>query len=120
MSCWEVEMLRLKKEAEEEKRRGFIGVPGTMNSVVNDPSINPNVWEKKDNVNNPAHYNHKGIECINAIEASMEPSQFKGYLKGNIIKYLWRYEYKNGTEDLNKARWYLNKLIETWEKSNAE
>lgn len=69
----------------------------------------------KDAVNNPHHYNHKGVECIAAIEASMEPSQFKGYLKGNIIKYLWRYEYKNGVEDLKKARWYLNKLITTWE-----
>lgn len=73
----------------------------------------------KDNVNNPHHYNHKGVECINAIEASMEPSQFKGYLKGNIIKYLWRYEYKNGIEDLKKAQWYLNKLITTWENKDA-
>jgi len=73
----------------------------------------------KDNVNNPHHYNHKGVECINAIEASMEPNQFKGYLKGNIIKYLWRYEYKNGVEDLKKAQWYLNKLITTWENKDA-
>lgn len=73
----------------------------------------------KDNVNNPHHYNHKGVECIAAIEASMEPTQFKGYLKGNILKYLWRYEYKNGLEDLKKAQWYLNKLITTWENENA-
>jgi hypothetical protein len=73
----------------------------------------------KDNVNNPHHYNHKGVECIAAIEASMEPSQFKGYLKGNIIKYLWRYEYKNGVEDLKKAQWYLNKLITVWENKDA-
>lgn len=73
----------------------------------------------KDAVNNPQHYNHRGIECISAIEASMAPSQFQGYLKGNIIKYLWRYEYKNGLEDLKKAQWYLNKLIEkTPEKLN--
>jgi hypothetical protein len=65
-----------------------------------------------DAVNNPNHYNHKGIECIAAIEASMEPQQFQGYLKGNVLKYLWRYEYKNGLEDLKKAQWYLNKLVD--------
>ena len=41
----------------------------------------------------------------------MTPDQFKGYLKGNIIKYLWRSEHKNRLEDLEKAKWYLEKLI---------
>lgn len=69
---------------------------------------------KKDMVNHPPHYNHNrlGIECIKAIEASMTKDAFEGYLKGNIMKYLWRYEYKNQSEDLLKAQWYLNKLIE--------
>ena len=40
---------------------------------------------------------------------------FENYLQGNIIKYIWRYNYKNGTEDLKKAQWYLNKLIEVKE-----
>lgn len=68
----------------------------------------------KDNVNSPKHYNHNehGIECIQAIQASMSKEEFQGYLKGNCIKYLWRYKYKNGLEDLNKAQWYSNKLIE--------
>jgi hypothetical protein len=69
---------------------------------------------KKDMVNHPPHYNHNrlGIECIKAIEASMTEDAFMGYLKGNIMKYLWRYEYKNQGEDLLKAQWYLNKLID--------
>ena len=69
---------------------------------------------KKDMVNHPPHYNHNrlGIECIKAIEASMTEDAFMGYLKGNIMKYLWRYEYKNQEEDLLKAQWYLNKLID--------
>ena len=67
-----------------------------------------------DNVNNPAHYNQSGIECISAIKASMSNEQFCGYLKGNIIKYMWRYEDKNKLEDLKKAQWYLNKLIESY------
>jgi hypothetical protein len=60
---------------------------------------------------NPTHY--KGtIECIDAIESAMTKEGFRGYLKGNIIKYVWRYDRKNGVEDLEKAQWYLNKLIE--------
>jgi len=67
--------------------------------------------EKEDNVNNPSHYNKAGIECIEAIAAATGDG-FQYYLQGNIIKYLWRYRYKNGNEDLKKAQWYLNKLIE--------
>tara|TARA_R100000541_G_scaffold142_3_gene509 strand:- start:3901 stop:4140 length:240 start_codon:yes stop_codon:yes gene_type:complete len=66
-----------------------------------------------DMVNSPPHYNTGNIECIVAIEESMTPDAFKGYLKGNILKYIWRYEAKNGTQDLEKAQWYLNKLVET-------
>jgi hypothetical protein len=69
-----------------------------------------------DNVEKPAHYNQSGIECIQAIEASMTSDQFCGYLKGNVQKYIWRYEDKNKIEDLKKAQWYLNKLIETYEQ----
>lgn len=66
------------------------------------------------NVNHPQHYcsSDNGIECIDAIEASMTVEQFKGFLKGNIEKYLWRYENKGGVEDLEKARWYLERLIQ--------
>ena len=65
-----------------------------------------------DPVNNPAHYNHKGVEAIAAIEASMTDEEFQGYLKGNCMKYLWRYKYKGKpVEDLKKAQWYLEKLI---------
>ena len=64
-----------------------------------------------DMVNNPKHYNQSGIECIDAIKA-MTDDGFQFYLQGNIMKYLWRYRYKNGVEDLKKAEWYLKKLIE--------
>ena len=60
-----------------------------------------------DNVNHPAHYTQGGIECIEAIRASMTHEAFKGYLKGNVIKYMWRYEHKGGLESLQKAQWYL-------------
>jgi len=64
-----------------------------------------------DLVNNPPHYNQTGIECVEAIAAATD-DRFEYYLQGNILKYLWRYRYKNGIEDLKKAQWYLNKLIE--------
>ena len=67
---------------------------------------------KADNVNNPSHYNKGGIECIEAIKASMTHEAFCGYLKGNIIKYTWRYEVKGGVESLQKAQWYTNRLLE--------
>ena len=61
-------------------------------------------------VDSPPHYNSTEIECIEAIAAATSDG-FEYYLQGNIMKYLWRYRYKNGVEDLEKARWYLNKLI---------
>ena len=67
--------------------------------------------QEEDMVNSPSHYNKTGIECIDAIRAATADG-YEYYLQGNIMKYLWRYRYKNGTEDLKKARWYLDKLIE--------
>jgi hypothetical protein len=67
-----------------------------------------------DMVNSPSHYNSSDIECIDAIEA-MLGDEFSAYLQGNITKYLWRFKQKNGVEDLKKAQWYLNKLIQQYE-----
>jgi hypothetical protein len=62
---------------------------------------------------NPNHYKQGKVECIDAIEsATINLNGFEGYLVGNIIKYTWRYDNKNGLEDLFKANWYLDKLIE--------
>ena len=63
-----------------------------------------------DMVNKPPHYNESDIECIDAIEASMTKEAFDGYLKGNVLKYLWRYEKKGGKEDLYKENWSLTRL----------
>lgn len=63
-----------------------------------------------DPVNHPSHYTQGGIECIDAIQASMSPEEFAGYLKGNCQKYIWRYKQKGGAQDLAKARWYLERL----------
>jgi hypothetical protein len=64
-----------------------------------------------DMVNKPPHYNQNGIECITAIEAATGKN-FKYYLQGNVLKYLWRFDYKGDpVNDLRKAEWYLNRLI---------
>ena len=69
-------------------------------------------WGNVDMVNSPPHYNQTGIECIHAISAATGDG-FKYYLQGNIMKYLWRFDYKDKPlEDLKKAQWYLDKLIE--------
>ena len=73
-----------------------------------------------DTVNNPTHYNTGSIECIEAIEESMSSHAFKGYLKGNCMKYLWRYDYKGKqVEDLEKADWYLNRLTAMVTEENS-
>jgi len=69
-------------------------------------------YADEDVVNNPNHYNNGSIECIEGIQASMSAEAFSGYLKGNCMKYLWRYDYKGKPlEDLQKAQWYLAELI---------
>jgi hypothetical protein len=71
-------------------------------------------------VDSPAHYNVGSIEAIDAIESSMNFDETVGYLKGSALKYLFRYRYKGRSlEDLKKARWYLNRLIDKWEQPDA-
>ena len=73
--------------------------------------IGKEAYGNLDMVNEPPHYNQAGIECIDAIQAALTPEEFRGYCKGNNLKYTWREQYKNKTEDLRKAAWYLDKLL---------
>jgi len=66
----------------------------------------------KDNVNHPSHYTQGAIECIDAIkEATKGLFGIEAVCTANIIKYVWRWKFKNGVEDLRKADWYLQRLI---------
>lgn len=66
----------------------------------------------KDNVNHPGHYTKGGIECIDAIKAATEGlTGMEAVCTGNAIKYLWRWKWKNGAEDIRKAIWYLQRLL---------
>ena len=63
-----------------------------------------------DKVNSPPHYNNGGMECIDYIQQQLS-EHFSSYCQGNVIKYLHRWRYKNGVEDLKKAEWYLKAMI---------
>ena len=66
-----------------------------------------------DPINHPSHYTGGKVQCIDAIEAATIGLEgIEAVCTGNVIKYCWRWKLKNGTEDLKKARWYLDKLIQ--------
>lgn len=68
---------------------------------------------KDDKVNHPSHYTQGKVECIDAIEAAtVHKTGLDAVCTANIMKYIWRCESKNGLEDLKKARWYLEKMIQ--------
>jgi hypothetical protein len=72
----------------------------------------PMPQRKVEMVHHPDHYNVGNIECIDAIESALSPDQFAGFCRGNAIKYIWRCDSKGGKEDLKKALWYLERLID--------
>ena len=70
------------------------------------------VGNLNDMVNHPQHYTQSKYECIDVIEEITKPcNMFEAYIIGTVLKYIWRFKYKNGLEDLKKARWYLDRLI---------
>ena len=76
------------------------------------PNEHPVFGKPVDMVESPPHYNNGGIECIEAIEAMLSRDEYIGYLRGNALKYMWRFRYKSKPfEDLRKARWYEERLM---------
>ena len=99
LKCYECEDCNMKHPTED----AFDVFNGTYTVSSDDP------------VNSPKHYNRGGIECIDAIEAMTE--KMSGDIAphaANVLKYLWRCEYKNGLQDIDKAVWYLNRLRDRW------
>ena len=85
---------------------------GANVGAVEGKKVSGSVLEKEEKVNHPKHYNQGGIECIDAIEsATIGLEGVESFYTGNIIKYIWRWKYKNGIEDLKKIQFYLNRLI---------
>ena len=70
--------------------------------------------QKPDMVNHPPHYTQGEIECIEAIKYinnKLHMEGYEGYCLGNFIKYIWRCNFKNGWEDIDKAIFYLDELL---------
>lgn len=94
--CWYIEYYHLEKIGETDTE-----------TKVEKMNID------KEMVNHPSHYTSGKVECIDAIEsATGDLTGIEAVCTANIIKYVWRWKLKNGVEDLEKAKWYLNKLIE--------
>ena len=86
-------------------------------SCENDEGECCNQERNVDMVNHPAHYTQGGIECIDALKAAtVSKTGIEAVCTANAIKYLWRYEEKNGIEDVKKARWYIDRLIRELEE----
>ena len=70
-------------------------------------------FKKVETVEHPQHYNQGNIECIDAMESAFGADEVSSFCKLNAFKYLWRAGDKiNTVEDLKKARWYIDKIIE--------
>ncbi len=103
------------KVKQDEVAKWFDGATNAMKAF----SSNGVSMKKQntDNVNNPSHYTAGGIETLDYIKAKVK--DYPSYAVGNILKYVSRYEHKNGIEDLKKAQFYLNDLIE-WMESDCK
>ena len=73
-----------------------------------------------DMVNHPKHYTSGKIEVIKIMEDQLTPEEYRGYIKGQVIKYVTRERHKNGLEDLEKAYWYLGRLINLLKKGDQK
>ena len=109
---WEAKYNKTDGEEYREARRRQKTVRGTM--------YKPKDYNTQyNNVHSPKHYNQGHTECIDAIEAMLSDEEYIGYLRGNSMKYRWRFRYKNGFEDLNKAEWYEKRLVKFMEDRNV-
>lgn len=100
------------KVKQDEVAKWFRGATNAMKAFSSNGVSMKN--ENDDKVNNPAHYTAGGIETLDYIKAKV--SDYPSYAVGNIVKYVSRYEHKNGIEDLKKAQFYLNDLIKEMEQ----
>jgi len=99
---------------QEWNKMGFKTIKdNATNELDNEPNDHPLYGDYKyDSVHRPEHYNTGSLECIDAIKGMLDHDEYIGYLRGNALKYMWRFRYKKKPiEDLRKARWYEERLI---------
>lgn len=105
---------RKKTQASKLMKQGF---PGTNSSDLPNLGSDKNKREKE-LVNSPTHYTFGGIETIKFIEAKLSPEEFRGYLKGNVLKYGSRLGHKGDMKiDAGKLAWYSSHLKKVLEKT---
>jgi hypothetical protein len=116
MTSWDHEELKEKPMAKWDTDGIQQALDGAIGGAYcTDPQEDEKVPQDKinfDNVNSPKHYGQGDIECIDYIADFLSYDEYVGYLRGNIAKYLHRWRHKGGLEDLKKAQWYLNKLVQ--------
>lgn len=94
----------------DEHLEGLFGMASTMGQRRSSPPPD-------DGVHKPRHYNQGEVECIDAIESATSAMDGigltgkEGFLTGQVIKYMWRWKFKDGRRDLEKAKWYLERLL---------
>ena len=102
------------KTANDQLRQSLMDYPfGEPEAIKEFLTTKPNCSEIPNSSSdpiNPIHYKQGGIECIEAIKAALGDG-FPDYLRGNVMKYLWRYKEKGGVDDLRKSAWYLDRLF---------
>ena len=105
VGCSERTVRRVKQKIREEKEKEVLPI---KKITLNLPPL-----PKPDMVNSPPHYTTGGIETIDYIQAKLTHEEFRGYLKGNCLKYSSRLGHKDAIEqDAGKLAWYANKLNE--------
>lgn len=115
-------LLKIRYEiGKSDEKQGKNEFHGEKCSIKNNNVYPETYWIDKNNhdaVNHPSHYCTGGIECIDVIKATSQGMDgIEAFCHGNAMKYLFRWKQKNGVEDLKKARWYIDKLIEIQENS---
>lgn len=113
--------LDCSKAADTRYRKGISyedqirGLTPVVPQVLDDEPVKEEITklvESLDTKVHPEHYTYSKYECINVLKDILGEEGFKEFCRGNVFKYLWRYNHKNGKEDLLKAKYYLEKLIE--------
>ena len=110
LHCQAPEVAALSGELMHKARTLELEIKEVRSDIVRKPE--PVDEQKKDDINHPAHYETKGVECIQAMEITQGTEAVKNFCLCNSFKYLWRHDRKGGTEDIKKAIWYLNKYVE--------
>lgn len=98
-----------------EAANGHAGIPGADGTrIATRSETATDRRATKDSVNRPSHYTSGKVECIDAIDSAIASlSGSEAFYTAQVLKYIWRWKLKNGVEDLNKAKWYLERLIGT-------